>query len=153
MPGIFERFGQVDPFTQSVGRATDNFFGRGRGQSRTTAADDFAALTREQWADYVNIYVPLENQLIQQATDPEAANRAMASASQNVNDAFAAQQGATDRRLRGLGLQLTPEQQAASTRATALSKSLTDVGAQNVARDLTVQRQQSILGNPAPQGV
>ena len=124
------------------------------GQQRPVSAQDtFAALTREQWADYVNTYVPLENQLIQQATDPEAANRAMASASQNVNDAFAAQQGATDRRLRGLGLQLTPEQQAASTRATALSKSLTDVGAQNVARDLTVQRQQGILGNPAPQGV
>lgn len=124
------------------------------GQQRPVSAQDtFAALTREQWADYVNTFVPLENQLIQQATDPEAASRAMASASENVNDAFAAQQGATDRRLRGLGLQLTPEQQAASTRATALSKSLTDVGAQNTARDLTVQRQQSILGNPAPQGV
>lgn len=127
---------------------------RGNGGQRSTSAQDtFAALTREQWADYVNTFVPLENQIIQEATDPEAVNRAMAGASQNVNDAFAAQQGATDRRLRGLGLQLTPEQQAASTRATALSKSLTDVGAQNVARDLTVQRQQSILGNPAPQGV
>lgn len=127
-----------------------NWTGR---QQPVSASDTFAALTREQWSDYVNTFVPLENQLIQQAMDPEAANRAMASASQNVNDAFAAQQGATDRRLRGLGLQLTPEQQAASTRATALSKSLTDVGAQNTARDLTVQRQQGILGNPAPQGV
>jgi hypothetical protein len=127
---------------------------RGSGaQRQMSAGDTFAALTREQWADYVNTFVPLENQLIQMATDPEAANRAMADASQNVNDSFAAQQGATDRRLRGLGLQLTPEQQAASTRATALSKSLTDVQAQNTARDLTIQRQQSLLGNPAPQGV
>lgn len=152
--GIFENFGRVDPFfAQRVGRATDRYFDRGGGQGSTTASDTFAALTREQWADYQNTYVPLENQLIQQAMDPEAANQAMASASQNVNDSFTAQQGATDRRLRGLGLQLTPEQQAASTRATALSKSLTDVGAQNTARDLTIQRQQSILGNPAPQGV
>jgi hypothetical protein len=127
-----------------------NWAGRSRPMS---ASDTFAALTREQWADYQNTFVPLENQLIQMATDPEAANQAMADASQNVNDSFAAQEGATDRRLRGLGLQLTPEQQAASTRATALSKSLTDVQAQNTARDLTVQRQQSILGNPAPQGV
>jgi hypothetical protein len=127
---------------------------RGSGaQRQMSAGDTFAALTREQWADYVNTFDPLENQLIQMATDPEAANRAMADASQNVNDSFAAQQGATDRRLRGLGLQLTPEQQAASTRATALSKSLTDVQAQNTARDLTIQRQQSLLGNPAPQGV
>lgn len=152
MAGLFERFG-LTPDGKAVGRATDRYLGRGQGERSTVASDTFAALTREQWADYQNTYVPLENQLIQQAMDPEAANRAMASASQNVNDAFAAQQGATDRRLRGLGLQLTPEQQAASTRATALSKSLTDVGAQNTARDLTIQRQQSILGNPAPQGV
>jgi hypothetical protein len=127
---------------------------RGSGaQRQMSAGDTFAALTREQWADYQNTFVPLENQLIQMATDPEAANRAMADASQNVNDSFAAQEGSTGRRLRGLGLQLTPEQQAASTRATSLSKSLTDVQAQNTARDLTVQRQQSLLGNPAPQGV
>jgi len=154
MAGLFERFGRVDPFfAQRVGRATDNYLDRGNGSGSTSASDTFAALTREQWADYQNTFVPLENQLIQMATDPEAANRAMADASQNVNDAFAAQEGATGRRLRGLGLQLTPEQQTASTRATALSKSLTDVQAQNTARDLTVQRQQQILGNPAPQGV
>jgi uncharacterized protein (DUF924 family) len=113
----------------------------------------FAALTREQWANYVGTFVPIENQMIQMATDPMAATNAMNEASQNVNQAFDAQAGATERRFRGLGLQLTPEQQAAQQRATGLSRSLADVQAQNVARDLTTQRQQSVLGNPAPQGV
>lgn len=120
---------------------------------RGSAAEVFAALTREQWANYVGTFVPIENQMIQMATDPMAATNAMNEASQNVNQAFDAQAGATERRFRGLGLQLTPEQQAAQQRATGLSRSLADVQAQNVARDLTTQRQQSVLGNPAPQGV
>lgn len=118
-----------------------------------TAAQNFEALTREQWYDYLSTFVPIENQLIEQATDTTLPGKAMQAASEDVNASFAAQEGATQRRLTGLGLQLTPEQKAASTRATSLNKSLTDVGAQNMARDLTVQRQQSILGNPAPQGV
>jgi hypothetical protein len=128
-----------------------SLFGRkDKGQSSNTAQNTFADLTREQWADYVNTFVPIENQLIAEAMDPNAANEAMTSASQNVSDAFSTQQGATDRRVRGLGLQLTADQRTAADRATNLSKSLTDVGAQNAARDMTLQRQQSILGNPAP---
>jgi hypothetical protein len=123
------------------------------GQRPLTAAQNFEALTREQWASYIGTFVPIENQLIAQAMDTRLPGQAMDAASEDVNASFDAQQGATQRRLRGLGLQLTPEQKAATERATNLNRSLTDVGAQNMARDLTVQRQQSILGNPAPQGV
>lgn len=122
-------------------------------QRSTQAADTYAALTRDQWANYVNTFVPIENQLINFATDQNAPTEAMAEASQNVNQAFDAQQGATGRRLRGLGLQLSGEEQQAAQRASGLARSLADVQAQNTARDLTVQRQQSVLGNPAPQGV
>ena len=68
-----------------------------------------------------------------------------------MNASFDAQSASTDRRLRGLGIQLSPEEQAARKRSEGLSRSLTDVGAQNVTRDLTTRRQQSVLGNPAPQ--
>lgn len=129
------------------------FGGRKQSQPDNSAAQMFADLTRDQWANYVNTFVPIENQLIEYATDPNAVSDAMSEASQNVNQAFDAQQGALQRRFRGLGLQLTPEQQAAQDRATGLSRSLADVQAQTVARDLTTQRRQSILGNPAPQGV
>jgi len=129
-----------------------NAYGYNTG-SKTYASDTFAAVTRQQWADYVNTFVPIENSLIRYATDPTVVSGAMADASQGVNQAFDAQEGATQRNLKGLGVALTPEEQIAQTRSTGLARSLADVGSQNVARDLTVQRQNSILGNPSPQGI
>jgi len=107
-------------------------------------------LTRDQWANYVNTFVPLENQLIQYATDPGQVTKAMTNASADVNASFNQQEGAVQRRLRGLGVTLDADQQAAQKRQFGLSRALADVGAQNMAGDLTRQRQQSILGNPAP---
>jgi hypothetical protein len=121
--------------------------------SSSYANDTFAAVTRDQWSDYLSTFVPIENQLIQYATDPTQPGQAMAAASTGVNQAFDAQQGATQRKLSGLGVTLSPDEQKANTLSTGLQRSLADVQAQNTARDLTVQRQQSILGSPAPQGV
>lgn len=132
--------------------ATSNFFGINPG-SKHYANNLFEAITRQQWSDYVSTFVPIENKLIDYATNPAVVTDAMADASKNVNDAFDVQSGSTQRRLQGLGVSLSPEEQAAQKKATGLARSLADVGAQNNARDLTMQRQQSILGNPAPQGV
>lgn len=125
----------------------------GAPDSSTYASDTLAAVTRQQWADYVSTFIPIENSLIKYATDPAVVNDAMAEASQNVNQAFDAQAGATQRNLKGLGVTLSEDEQAAQTRSMGLARSLADVGTQNVARDITTQRQQSILGNPAPQGI
>lgn len=118
-----------------------------------SAADTFAALTREQWANYVETYVPIENQLIAYATDTTLPGKEMAKASENVTNAFAAQEGATQRRLSGLGVSLSADEQQAQQRSTGLAKSLADVQAQNLARTATVSRQQNLLGNPAPDAV
>jgi hypothetical protein len=115
-----------------------------------SANDMYAALTRQQWATYVSTFVPIENQLIKYATDTTLPGQEMQKASADVNAAYTQQAGATARRLRGLGVTLSPEEQAAQAKQYGLSKSLADVQAQNVAGDLTRQRQQSILGNPAP---
>lgn len=123
-----------------------------KGPSGPTASDLFAQATRQQWSDYVNTFVPIENKLIKYATDPTVVSSAMSDASKGVNDAFDAQQGATQRRLQSLGVSLSPDEQAAQTRSAGLTRSLADVQSQNTARDLTTQRQQSILGSPAPQG-
>lgn len=131
---------------------TTNAYGYNTG-SKTYASDTAAAITRQQWADYVGTFIPIENSLIKYATDPGVVTEAMAEASQDVNSAFDAQQGATGRRLAGLGVTLSGDEQEAQTRSTGLMRSLADVQGQNLARDLTTQRQQSILGNPAPQGV
>lgn len=138
-----------------VGAARDvrGLLGLGSGaRSKTYASDTFAALTRDQWATYVNTFVPLENQLIDYATNAARPDQAMADASARVGAAFDAQTEATDRRLRGLGVTLDADEQVAQKRSYGLARSLADVGAQNLARDLTVRRQQSVLGNPAPQG-
>lgn len=117
----------------------------------TSAQDLYASLTRRSWYDYMNtLGVPQENRLIDYATNPETVTNAMAEASADVTGAFDRQTTNTQRKLAGLGLSLTPEEQAASTRDTGIARSLADVGAQNRSRDLTIARQQSILGNPAP---
>lgn len=122
------------------------------GPSAPTASDMFASATRQQWSDYINNFVPIENQLIKYATDPSVVTSAMSDAQTGVQQSFDAQQGATQRRLQGLGVTLSPDEQAAQKRSSGLTESLADVQSQNTARDLTVQRQQSILGSPAPQG-
>jgi hypothetical protein len=117
----------------------------------TYASDTYAAITRQQWNDYLTqIGVPQENKLIQYATDPTVVSNAMSEAGSDVNDAFDRQAGANQRRLSGLGLSLNPEEQAVSDRTTKLARSAADVQAQNNARDQTIDRQQSIIGNPSP---
>lgn len=126
--------------------------GGGNGASGTSLNDMYAQLTRDQWSTYVNTFVPIENQLIKYATDPNVVTQAQAKASTGVNAAFAQQEGATGRRLAGLGVTLSPEEAAEQKKQYGLSRSLADVQAQNMAGDVTRQRQQSILGNPAPTG-
>ena len=121
--------------------------------SKTPVGDAYARLTRDQWYTYVNTFVPIENKLIQYATDPTVVSNAMENASQDVTGAFDAAQAGAQRRLQGMGVTLDADQQKASDRSYGLAKSLADVGAQNNARDLTRSRQQSIIGNPAPDAI
>lgn len=116
----------------------------------TSASDTYAALTRQQWENYVSTFVPIENQLIKYATDTTLPGQAMAQAHQDVSSAYDTQAGTQARKLAGMGIALNPSEQAASTRATGLSRALADVQGMNTARDLTISNQQSILGNPAP---
>jgi hypothetical protein len=126
------------------------FGGRGKEQSNF-AADTYARLTRESWYTYMNeLGVPQENQLLRYATDPSVVSNAMSEASQDVNQSFDRMAGITNQRVASLGLTLDADEQAAQTRSTGLARSLADVGAQNRVRDMTRARQQSILGNPAP---
>jgi hypothetical protein len=121
--------------------------------SSSYANDTFAAITRQQWHDYITNFVPIENKLISYATDPNEVSKAMSSASQGVQAAFSQQQGIQQREFKGLGITPDADTTQAMTRQTGLQASLADVQAQNTARDLTRQRQESILGSPAPQGV
>lgn len=114
------------------------------------AGQNYAALTRDLWAQWTTNFLPFENDLIEYASDPTVVTRAQQSASADVTASFDAQQQATQRRLKGLGLTLDEDEQQAADRAYGLARSLADVNAQNVAGARTRQRQQNVLGNPVP---
>lgn len=118
--------------------------------SKNFAQEAFAAITRQQWDDYLRNYVPMENQLIEYATDETKPQDAAYLAGRGVGQAFEQQRESSARRLAGMGLQLTDEEQAAADKQSRLSESLATVGAMNTARDVTTQRQQSIMGAPTP---
>jgi hypothetical protein len=115
------------------------------------AAQNYAALTRDMWASWTANFLPYQDDLIEYARDPNVVTKAQEQASQNVNMSFDAQQGATQRRLKGLGITLDAEEQKAADRSYGIARSLADVTAQNVAGARTRERQSSVLGNPAPQ--
>jgi len=141
----------LDKWGRDYTRGNLGLNGSSNSGSTTSASDTYAAITRAQWNDYLTqIGVPQENKLIQYATDPTVVSNAMTEAGSDVNDAFDRQAGANQRRLSGLGLTLTPEEQAVSDRSTKLARSAADVQAQNSARDQTIARQQTIIGNPSP---
>lgn len=115
-----------------------------------SAQQTFADLTRQAWQDYMSRFMPLENLLIDYATDPEEVTKAVARARESVATQFGVQEGITERGLRGRQITLTPEERAAAERERNLTRSLADVHAANLAREQTVSRQRSILGQPMP---
>lgn len=151
--GVVNGGGSAIEWLADPGQLVSGIFGKKGGGSKTPVGDAYAALTREQWYTYVNTFVPIENKLIEYATDPTVVDNAMSNASRDVTSSFDAAQDSAARRLKGMGVTLSADEQKASDRSYGIAKSLADVGAQNTARDVTRQRQQSILGNPAPDSI
>ncbi len=121
------------------------------GRPPTPSADaSFASLTREMWENYLRDTVPLENRLISYSSDPGVVTNAMDEAGRDAQRAFTARAAVAQRGLRAQGLALDSEERGVVDRSTSLARSLADVNARNVARDATLARQQSILGNPSP---
>lgn len=119
-------------------------------QQSGSAQDQYARLTRQMWANYVQNFIPIENDLIEYATSPDTVTNAVSRAREGVASSFQAQQGATKRRLMGLGVNLDQDEQQSFDRSSAIANSLADVNVANQTARQTRQRQQSIIGNPAP---
>lgn len=118
--------------------------------SKNYAGDTYAAMTREQWNTYLTAFVPIENQMIDYAMNPNTVRDAVTMARSDVDRSFDIQEGITERRMRGLGVTLNADEQQAADRQTGLAKALADVNAANMAVTRTEQRQRAIIGNPAP---
>lgn len=124
--------------------------GMGSTTNPLTAGQTLAQLTRQQFFDWFTDFKPYEDELIEYATDPTLAGKAMTEAGATVNARFDTLAGSQERRLRGMGMTLNADEQKASDRLMSLSRSVADVDAQNRARDATLARQRAILGNPTP---
>lgn len=137
-------------FSATAKSIGSRFDGGGGGGQPASAQDQYARLTRELWTNYVQNFIPIEDKLIEYATSPETVTNAVSRAREGVASSFEAQKGTTQRRLMGLGVNLDPDEQQSFERSSAISNSLADVNVANQTARQTRQRQQSILGNPAP---
>lgn len=116
------------------------------------ASDLLAGITRSQWSDYQNRFVPLENILTNEAMNPDYTGR-IAKAEGRVNDAFTASKGDVQSRLHGFGLDMTDDQKKSYDRRQNLSQGLSDVEAANRTRDdVTAERYQILTGSGAFRG-
>lgn len=111
------------------------------------ASDTFARMTRDMWAAWVSNFMPIENALIDYAMDRGLAGRQAEEAAQSVREAYAAAR----QRPRGIRVPLSDEEKAALDRSAAVSQSLAEVGAANVARAATLARQRQLVGVGMPQ--
>ncbi len=114
------------------------------------ASNQLAGILGQQWANYQSVFKPVENKLIDYATNPDTITNATANAKTNVDNAFATSSGGLQRQLSAQGVQVTPEQQTAITRQNGLSKSLAEVGAMNQSANTTYDTITSVLSGGAP---
>jgi len=116
------------------------------------AADKFAQLTRDQWNQWVTQFMPVENTLIDYATDVTKPGQMADKAIAGVQGAFAQNSRTSDLQMKTSGLNFTAEERAQVSRDRQLDQSLAEVQAGNSARGVTVDRQRSILGVPINTG-
>lgn len=139
--------GVTFPFSGNDG----NMYGIDPGR-KDYAAATHAAFTKDQWQNYISQFVPIENELIDWAMDPATVTKSRERAVSGIGQQYDVAQGAAERRRRGLGITLTPDEKASADRYSNLQKSLGEVQASNTARDLTVDRQRAIMGSPVTPG-
>lgn len=117
-----------------------------------SAADTRARLAREDYADWVRTFRPIENQLIDQYDNPLLRERAVAEAQQQTLQGLASAQESMMRRNDALGIAFTPGQQASFDRQTNLAGGLALVNAANQTRRRIDDRDQQLLTGISPQG-
>lgn len=110
------------------------------------AQDTQTALARDQWATYLQMFMPVEDSIINYATDPRISGQSAERAVGMVDQAFDANAGVQQRRRRAYGITLTGDEQAAVDRRANVDESLTKVHAANTSRDLTMSRQRQLMG-------
>lgn len=105
-----------------------------------------AALALADWDRYKSMYQPLEDLLIGMVQDPNGRQNAMNTGAQAVGRNMDNAAESFERQTRGLGLELTPGQQASYERRQDITAGLTRVGAANTSARNYDQLRRIILG-------
>lgn len=114
-------------------------------RNRNYANNALAYLTRDQYNDWVKNYAGIAAGQIGYATDDTQPGKAADEAGAYVRDSFSRVPGQIDRTNQRLGVTLSPEEQAATTRSLNLKQGLADVTARNRASQQTYDRQNAII--------
>ena len=109
------------------------------------AGNALEGFTRQQWSDYANTYLPVQNMISGFATSNAPIQQAEQDAESNVAGAYSQAAGAQQRQLAGMGVTQTPAQKAAASREMGLSQGLSTVNAVNTARAQTYGLQQEAM--------
>lgn len=102
-------------------------------------------ISRAQWEDWKSRFSPYIKTLGQLAQDTGASWNAAAMAKESVGTAFDASQRGLQMQRQGMGVNLTPQQRQAESRANSLERTGAMVSAGNQARISAQDRQQAIL--------
>jgi len=108
--------------------------GGGGGGGSSDPGDILAAITNEDFAIYEDDFLPVEEDLIAEVTDPASGNNAASQALQDALAGFDRQKSVADRGLGRTGTSVTVGQQSKLDSARGLARSTTGVGAANLAR-------------------
>lgn len=104
---------------------------------------ELAKISRDQWEDYKQRFMPVEKRLASQIGTQSAFDAGFAK--RQIPQAFAMQQQALGRDFARLGVTATPEQQAAMDQNLALQRASALVGSANAARLGAEDRDMAIL--------
>jgi hypothetical protein len=106
------------------------------------------SISANEWNDYMQHFVPYENQLINYATSNAVPQQAMTTAMGLQQGANAQGAGIAQRSMAQFDTSLNPEEAAAQQKSTGINNALSEVNAGNQAKDQAVANQESILGAP-----
>lgn len=142
-----KKYGKRAAIAFSTGGFSELYRGLKPKGSSDYASQLRAKIAREQWADYKTRFQPLEDKLLNFASNKENnINKARADAAGRVETMYGGAQGQTERRLQSYGLQITPEVQGRISKRLGLDKSLANVQAQNMAARDTENQMSGIVG-------
>lgn len=122
-------------------------FGGGGVKIDDTLSKQSAALTREQYNDFLRRFRPVENYALKQVDNNEALGERVRTNIATAGEAFDRGVGQTGREMARYGIQITPDKRRAMERVNAHNKTLTLASAGNNTRDAAETRDVNMYTN------